>query len=127
MSASPRPRAPRGLGRSGKRLWSSIIEQFDLATHEQILLAEACRVADRLDLIADAMKDAPLTVENTKGDEVAQPLLVEARQQGIVYARLIAALRLPDDAVDAEGDGEQVSRPQRRGGARGTYGLRAVQ
>jgi hypothetical protein len=57
--------------------------------------------------------NAPLTVANHKGDEVANPLLSEARQQSIVLAPLLAALRMPS------GDAEE--RPQRRFGVRGTY------
>jgi len=46
--------------------------------------------------------------------EKAHPALVEARQQRVVLARLLASLRIP---IDEEG------RAQRRGGARGVYGL----
>jgi hypothetical protein len=59
---------------------------------------------------------APLTVTNHKGDEVPNPLLTEARMQAVVYTRLVASLRLPTD--------EHALRPQRRGGARGTYPTR---
>lgn len=86
------------------------------------MLIEACRVADRLDALAEAQAGAALTTTNARGDVVASPYLVEARQQQIVLARLLAALRLPDD--DA---GEH--RPQRRGAPRGAYqprGLSAV-
>jgi hypothetical protein len=58
-------------------------------------------------------RDAPLTVENARGDVVSNPVLVESRQQEITYIRLIASLRLPDS--------EESVRPQRRSGARGAY------
>lgn len=110
-------RAPRGLKAAGRSLWKSIQDVYEMQQHEEQLLLEACRTADRLDALADAAEDAPLTVTNSKGDEVAQPLLVESRQQSIVYARLIAALRLPD---------EQDERPQHRG-VRGAYGVQQRQ
>lgn len=50
------------------------------------------------------------------GQDQTHPLVVEARQSSIALARLVAALRLPDDAVD----GEEAKRPQRRG-IRGVY------
>jgi len=45
-------------------------------------------------------------------DGKAHPALVESRQQRIVFARLLAALRLPDD--------QHGERPQRRQ-VRGVY------
>ncbi|GAA2185031.1 hypothetical protein GCM10009785_35170 [Brooklawnia cerclae] len=113
-------RTPAGLGTSGKKLWHSIADQFEIEEHEALLLVEACRVADRLDALAAAQRDAPLTVTSAKGDEVASPYLVEARQQAIVLSRLIASLRLPT------GDEGEEKRPQRRGAARGAYGIKGV-
>jgi hypothetical protein len=97
-------------------LWSSVVEEYDIEEHERLLLLEACRIADRLDRLAEESAGEPLTTENFKGDEVANPKLVEARQQGIVFARLLASLRLPMGDEEAG-----LVRPQRRGGARGTY------
>lgn len=113
-------RYPAGLDTAGRRLWKSITDGNDTEEHEKAILLEACRTADRLDRLADAQSGQPLTVRNSKGDEVAHPLLTESRQQSITFSRLIAALRIPDS------EGEQ---PQRRGGARGTYGatLKAVE
>lgn len=113
-------KTPRGLGTAGKKLWRSIVDEYEIEEHEALLLIEACRVSDRLDALAIAQKSAPLTVTNARGDEVASPYLVESRQQAIVLSRLIASLRLPT------GDEGEEKRPQRRGGARGTYQPRVV-
>lgn len=110
-------RMPAGLGSSGKKLWHSIVDHFEIEEHEALLLTEAARVSDRLDQLAVAQRDAPLTVTNSKGDTVASPYLVESRMQAIVLSRLIASLRLPT------GEGEQERRPQRRGAARGVYAV----
>lgn len=107
------PRTPKGLKTAGRGLWKAVHEGYELGDHERLLLVEACRVADRLDRLAEEGDGAPLTVTNFKGDPVANPLLSEARQQAIVFSRLIASLRLPDD--------EEGVRPQRRGGARAPY------
>ncbi|WP_156254076.1 hypothetical protein [Pseudactinotalea terrae] len=84
------------------------------------MLIEARRVTDRLDQLAEAAQNASLTVANARGDQVAQPLFVEARQQGITLIRLPASLRLPS------GDEGDLSQPPRRGGARGSYGIRGA-
>jgi hypothetical protein len=111
-------KTPPGLGTAGKRLWADVIDSYDLDVHEQLLLVECCRCADRLDRLAKAGQDAPLTVTNSRGDQVANPLLTESRQQQITLSRLLASLRLPQ--------GEAEGRPQRRGAARGSYGIKGL-
>lgn len=112
------PRAPAGLSTAGRSLWRSVVADFELDTHEGLLLLQACRCADRLDAIAKVLADADLTVTNAHEDEVPHPLLREARMQSVTLSRLLASLRLPS--------GEEGARPQRRGASRGTYGVRSA-
>ncbi len=109
-------RAPTGLSAAGKRLWTSVTGHYELDEHEARLLLEACRTVDLLDLLEAAVRrDGPL-VSSPQGER-AHPAAVEARQQRITLARLLAALRLPDEEADA--------RPGRRpAGVRGVYGVR---
>lgn len=109
---------PAGLGVSGRRLWRSLADAFELDVHEQLLLIEACRCADRLDRLDAESAAGPVTVQNHRGDQVAHPAMVESRQQAIVLSRLLASLRMPS--------GEADQRPQRRGAARGTYRARPL-
>lgn len=112
--------APAGLGASGLALWNSITEAFDLDVWDQQMLAQACRISDRLDTINKELQAAPLTFKNSKGDIVTHPLTVELRMSAQALQKMIAGLRLPD---------EDGGRTQRRNGARGSYGprLSAVQ
>lgn len=112
------PKAPSSLSASGKRLWSSVLDDYELDVHEELLLLQACRCADYLDELAKATTTP--TIVNTKGETVAHPALVESRQQSITLSRLLASMRLPS------GDEAEATRPQRRGGARGSYGVRGV-
>lgn len=115
-----KPKYPRGLGTAGKKLWAHLTEICELELHEEMQLLQACRVADRLDAMAQELEDQPQTVRNFKGDMVTHPLVVESRQQSLVFQRLIAGLRIPN---------EEDKRPQQRGGSRGAYQprpLRAV-
>jgi hypothetical protein len=69
---------------------------------------------DLLDeLEALVRKDGP--VVTTPQGPRAHPAAVEARQQRLTLARLLASLRIPT---------EDAARPQRRGGARGVYAIR---
>lgn len=112
------PATPRGLNRSGRELWRWAQQEFEFDVHERLLLLEACRCADRLDRLAEESASSTVTVINKRGDEVAHPAMVEARQQAIVLSRLVASLRLPS--------GESEGRPQRRGAARGSYQPRVL-
>jgi len=111
------PAPPEGLADRGRALWIAVCELYSLEQHELITLEEACRTADRLDLLAAEAVGAPMTVPGFKPPMmVANPVLVEQRQQSLTYGRLIAALRLPDT--------DESVRPQRRGGPRGVYPAR---
>ena len=114
------PASPAGLQTAGKALWRAVTVEYEIDQHELLLLREACRCADRLDRLAVEAAAGSVTVENHRGDQVAHPAMVEARQQAITLSRLLASLRLPS----GEETGER--RPQRRGGARGSYGIRGV-
>jgi hypothetical protein len=111
---------PARLGASGRALWRSICDDYELDQHEVALLREACRTADRLDSLAVEAAKGPVMVTNHSGDKVANPAMVEARQQSLTLARLLASLRLPS------GEEGEERRPQRRGAVRQPYRLRPV-
>lgn len=92
--------APKGLAERGRRVWDAVEELHELDAIQRVTLEEACRAADRLDVLDGRVR---------AGDDAA---LAEARQQQNVMKQLFAALRLPDAAG---------VKPQQRGGARGSY------
>ncbi len=108
-------RAPVGTGLAGRRLWRAVLDAYVLEQHELLLLREAARTADLLDELEKRIKAEGAVIESPQGEK-AHPAAVEARQQRITLARLLAALRLPA-GEEEEGD----RRPQRRTGVRGTY------
>lgn len=110
------PKPPAALGVAGTRLWASILGVYELEEHEAALLLQACLTVDTLDELDALIRRDGLVVASPQGPR-AHPALVEARQQRITLARVLAALRLPDGAADESA----VRRPQRRGGARGVY------
>lgn len=117
MSTSERP--PTGTRAPGRRLWASVMDDYDLDEHELALLREAVRTVDLLDLLDAEVREAGPIVASPQGPR-ANPAAVEARQQRITLARLLAALRLPSGE---SGDTQATARPQRRVGTRGVYGI----
>ena len=117
--AQKAPSPPRGTGKAGAALWRAVLAEYELEQHELLLLREAVRTVDVLDELTERVaQDGPVLV-SSQGDR-AHPALVEARQQRITLARLLAALRLP---AGEEGEQGTDRRPQRRVGVRGVYGV----
>lgn len=114
-------KSPPGLKASGRRLWKSVVDEYELEEHEHRLLLEMARTADMLDALQALVdRDGPIHPETGR----AHPALVEARQLRIAFARLSGALRLP--AGDENDHQSGARRPQRRVGVRGPYGVRSV-
>jgi hypothetical protein len=101
-----------GCGPAGKALWKSLVGEFELAEHELALLRQACRVADACDDLQAIVDEEGALVEGH-----VNRALVELRQQRIVLARLVVALRVP------MGEQPTAGRSQYRG-ARGVYAIR---
>lgn len=110
------PRPPKGSGPSGRRLWRSVQEAYELDEHERALLVALVRQVDRLDALEAVVEAEGLTVSG-HGTLKIHPAVVEARQTAIAVARIAASLRLPAGDEDAPDAG----RGQCRGGARGVY------
>ncbi len=101
---------PEGLGERGARLWRSLLAQdallkVALEPRREVALS-ACRCADRVEELARAAGALEVLWREGRQGPMIHPLLAEVRQQSALLARLIAALRLPDEATG--------KRPQKR-------------
>ncbi len=122
MTEEKRPNPPSGTRAAGRRLWVSVLAGYELEEHEMALLVEAVRTVDLLADLDAAVRKEGAIVESPQGRK-ANPAAVEARQQRIALARLLAALRLP---AGEEGDQAEGRRPQRRVGVRGVHAIRGA-
>lgn len=97
----------------GQRLWESLLAQDEALEDEENPMREiavsACRTADRVEELERIAQEVDPIVDGRSGPAV-HPIHAEVRQQAASLARLITALRLPDEATG--------KRPQKRG-ARG--------
>jgi hypothetical protein len=111
------PKAPVGAGAAGRRLWRSVLSEFDLAEHELALLRKAVHVADLCEQL-----QATVEREGVLLNGRPHRAMVELRAQRILLARLVVALRVP------LGDQEDEAGPQRTQyrGVRGVYGIRGL-
>lgn len=97
------------LDERGSRLWASLLAQDASLEDESHPMREvalsAARTADRLDRLERLSAEVePVTAG--RGGPMIHPVHAEVRQQSALLARLVAALRLPDEATG--------KRPQRR-------------
>lgn len=101
--------APQGLGERGARMWVDVSEAFELRVDELRVLEDACREIDLIDRMHCEQQDMPLTAKGSMGQVVAAPLLQELRAHRALLARLLGALRLPDDEEAQQYEGRERS------------------
>jgi len=70
------------------------VTDYDLDQHELVVLIETVRTLDLLDRLETTIRSEGVLVDSPQGRK-ANPAAVEARQQRITLARLLAALRMP--------------------------------
>jgi hypothetical protein len=123
MTDAKVPRAPAGTKASGRRLWASILAEYELEEHELALLKEMVRTVDMLDDLAGIVgRDGPIARGPGLGPR-AHPALVRGPAAGDragPAGGVAAAPRRPGDAKVG------TRRPQRRVGARGVSQLRGA-
>ena len=94
-AAHEKRRAPRGLGDDGRKLWSSIVKDFELTESEAVILEEAARCRDRIKQLRTVVDAEGVTVMSPQGVKT-HPALVEERNQRKLVGQLLASMRLPD-------------------------------
>jgi hypothetical protein len=89
-------------------LWRSVLREFDLEEHELALLRRACHVADRCEALQAVVDEEGLFETNRLGERKMHPAVVELRQQEILFAKLIVAMRVPLGESGGEEDRPQL-------------------
>ena len=85
---------PAGLGERGSKLWKEAVETWQLSPAHLVLLEEACRVTDRLDVLNAIILRGSGQVNSDEGElPDIQGVLAETRQQQGALRMLIAEIR----------------------------------
>jgi hypothetical protein len=102
------PRAPSGLGKSGRRLWKQVQEDafgqdIELDSLENAWLEDAARLSDRIDQLEDVLSasETGYMVKGVAGQPVLHPAAAEIRQTRAERARMLARIKVSTPA-DAE-------------------------
>ena len=97
---------PATLGREGKKLWRSLTDGIEYRPDELAILESACSMADLIREYEVAVRDEPLTVRGSAGQEVLHPIRAEIRALRMSQAQLLGRLDVPE--ADDEGVEEPV-------------------
>ena len=92
---------PEGLADAGRALWQQVLDEFDPAPDELVLLAQACRTVDELEAISAAIASGPVVVQGSTGQPRVSGLFAEARAHRLALAKLLEQLALPDEGEEA--------------------------
>ena len=104
-------KAPTGLDRAGKSLWSSVAGKYELRADELRLLEDAAREADLIETLNNSLAGLPLMMKGSTGQDIVNPIYGELRQHRSALAGLLRALKLPDeDPVRAGVDRSSAAR-----------------
>lgn len=117
------PRAPKGLGAAGKKLWRDLTADTEFEPHGLRLLTDACRVADLIAKLDQAAEDSPLVVKGSTGQPVINPVIAEARVQRGLLAKLLKDLNIPA-TEEAEQEAAQSRSEKARKAAKARWGVR---
>lgn len=90
---------PRGLAAPGRHLWDAVTGDLDLDAHDLALLEEACKTRDLIAELRRKVAETGAIIGSNQAPRV-HPAAVEARQQALVLAKLVASLGLPKGALD---------------------------
>lgn len=113
-------KAPTGLKTHGKRTWQEVTNKYELRADELDILEDICREIDLINVLEKEMKELPLMMKGSQGQDVVNPLVTELRQHRATKRSLWASLKLPDEVEEFE------ENAQRKGGQSrwaASYGL----
>ncbi|MFD8521016.1 hypothetical protein ACFV2D_13500 [Streptomyces capillispiralis] len=103
--------APDGLGERAAALWSGTVDGKVLEAGELVLLEEACRLVDQIDVMQAALEGQGLVVKGSRGQLVASPLIREIRANKLAVSRILRQLMA---AAPVEEEGKRLT-PSERG------------
>jgi hypothetical protein len=104
-----RRRAPAGLSTRGRAFWRSSVTEYELSDGEMLILEEAARCLDRLDLLSGVISELGPMVYGSQGQQVVNPAMAEARGQQATLHRLVSALKMPDSGGEAMPSGRSIA------------------
>ena len=121
------PRPPETAQDAGRRLWKTVLGEYDLSGADLELLRQAVVIADELAILEKLIRASGPLIRDGNGNPRANPAAVQFRLHADSLGKLLAALQVVGERLDDPFDEHDQDRPQKRSGPRGYYRLRAVE
>ena len=115
-------KTPTGLKTHGKRTWQEVTAKYELRADELDILEDICREIYLINVLEKELKDAPLMLKGSQGQDVVNPMVTELRQHRATKRSLWAALKLPDDDAGMAGNQQREAAQSRWASAYGKSG-----
>ncbi len=95
------PAPPKGMTPRSRRLWVSVVGDFDLDESGLALLEEACRSLDRAEEARAIVDSEGSFFSDRWGQPKSHPGLIVERDQRGLFSRLLRELGLDPSAVES--------------------------
>lgn len=117
-----KPRKPPGMGPEGALLWADIVAEMAEdgllpTSRDRRWLLDACRTADSIADLEQALKGAERVVRGSQGQPVAHPLIAEIRQHRVTLSALLARVSMTAQEDAGVGTGGRTTSSQARAAA----------
>lgn len=89
------------LGTRGRAFWDALHKDDDWDAHDEEVILEACRTADTIDELSEAIGRDGVMIKGSQGQLVLNGAVAERRQQQQSLARLITMLNLDQAEMGA--------------------------
>jgi hypothetical protein len=89
---------PPGIAAPGRELWRTLTNVYQFDTRELIVLRLACRQADMVDGLEQALEAGGLIIAGSAGQDRLSPIPTELRQSRLALSRLLGDLSIPSEA-----------------------------
>jgi hypothetical protein len=108
------PKRPGGLDPAGASLWKRLTGAYSFDTWELAVVEAACRQADDIARLEQAIASDGLVVRGSQGQPRLSQAVTEVRLSRLAMARLLDTLRLPaEDESDATARDGRSARAKR--------------
>jgi hypothetical protein len=101
MTSNENGAPPRDLGAAGGDLYAKLTDGVVYRPDEHAILVLACRTADTIEALAEAMEGEPLLTTGSAKQVTVHPAVLELRAQREALARLLARIPIVEDDEDA--------------------------
>lgn len=94
-------RPPKDLGPAGRKVWRDVFGALELEGGRRAVAEEACRVADTMAQLSEAVEVQGMMSVGSRGQPVLHPAVGELGKQRALFERLLRSIDVTDGSVSA--------------------------